>query len=143
VADHGTQDRHGLVEPARLEVLDRERQGGVVPEYVASAPMLPPALTPLTTMSGTGQRTPRSAMRTQSDGMPSHARPSKRPPKVRRFSSRGRRTVMPRATALVLRSGAMVVTSPRPRSARRSTAIPGAAMPSSLVRRICKATRGF
>ena len=47
-----------------------------VPEYVTSAPMLPPALTPETTRSGTGQRRPSSAMRTQSDGVPSQARPS-------------------------------------------------------------------
>ena len=47
-----------------------------VPEYVVSAPMLPPALTPLTTRSGGGQRTPSNPMRTQSDGMPSQARPS-------------------------------------------------------------------
>ena len=63
----------------------------------------------------------------------------------RRRRSRGcsesaRWMVMPRATALVLRSGAMVVTSPRPSRARRSTAMPGASMPSSLVRRICRVT---
>ena len=47
-----------------------------VPEYVTSAPMLPPALTPETTRSGTGQRSPSSAMRAQSDGVPSQAMPS-------------------------------------------------------------------
>ena len=112
-----------------------------VPEYVMSAPMLPPALTPETTRSGTGQRRPSSATRTQSDGVPSQASPENPSPKVRGSSLRARRTVMLRATALVSRSGAMVVTSPSPSTARRSTAMPGASMPSSLVRRIWRVTR--
>ncbi len=119
------------------------RAAPTVPEYVVSAPMLPPALTPATTRPGGGQATPSSATRTQSDGVPSQARPDHPSPNVAGARWSARWMVMARATALALWSGARVVTAPRPSTAARSTARPGAEMPSSLVRRICRVTRSF
>ena len=155
VPDHRAQDGHGLVEPAGLAALDREGdrrvpaqrglEGGAdgagvgdVGAHVAAG-----------VDAGhdeVGQRAPQAEQRdahaVRRRAVDRRGRASRRR-RCAACSVKGRSMVMPRATALVLRSGAMVVTSPRPSRARRSTAMPGASMPSSLVRRICRVTARF
>ena len=151
LGDEGAHQRAGLVQPARLSGLHGEGEAGrprraasraapTVPEYVTSAPRFAPRLMPETTRSG---RRVLDAEQADAHAVGRRAVAGDALPAVaerRRAQVQGAVDGDAARHRAAVAVGAMVVTSPRPSRAARSSAMPAESMPSSFVRRICRVT---